>query len=325
MLTEVVKNIYKQVVPLPNNPLREINVYFILGEKLGEKNLMIDTGFNRPECEEALKNAVTELGIEEYDVFISHLHSDHCGLISKFAKSGCKILAGETEGEMINFESGNLYWRMLDDLFIKFGFPKAQFGRNTDIHPGRKYCNTEKVNFTYVDEGDVLEYGGYHFQPILTPGHTPGHMCLYDAEKKVLFCGDHVLGTITPNICIELGVENPLQDYLSSLKKIDALDVDVVLTSHGTMIQDVHTRIQELFQHHEARLAEVKNILTDEWKTAYMVAQHMTWEIMCKDWESFPAPQKWFATGEAISHLQYLYLSGIILREERNGIYYYKK
>ena len=234
MLTEVVKNIYKQVVPLPNNPLREINVYFILGEK----NLMIDTGFNRPECEEALKNAVTELGIEEYDVFISHLHSDHCGLISKFAKSGCKILAGETEGEMINFESGNLYWRMLDDLFIKFGFPKAQFGRNTDIHPGRKYCNTEKVNFTYVDEGDVLEYGGYHFQPILTPGHTPGHMCLYDAEKKVLFCGDHVLGTITPNICIELGVENPLQDYLSSLKKIDALDVDVVLTSHGTMIQD---------------------------------------------------------------------------------------
>ena len=82
---------------------------------------------------------------------------------------------------MINFESGNLYWRMLDDLFIKFGFPKAQFGRNTDIHPGRKYCNTEKVNFTYVDEGDVLEYGGYHFQPILTPGHTPGHMCLYDA------------------------------------------------------------------------------------------------------------------------------------------------
>ena len=104
-----------------------------------------------------------------------------------------------------------------------------------------------------------------------------------------MFCGDHVLGTITPNICIELGVENPLQDYLSSLKKIDALDVDVVLTSHGTMIQDVHTRIQELFQHHEARLAEVKNILTNEWKTAYMVAQDMTWEIMCKDWESFPA------------------------------------
>ena len=102
----------------------------------------------------------------------------------------------------------------------------------------------------------MLEYGGYHFQPILTPGHTPGHMCLYDAEKKVLFCGDHILGTITPNICIELGVENPLEDYLNSLKKIDALDV---------------------------------------------------------------------ATGEAISHLQYLYLSGIILREERNGIYYYKK
>ena len=106
----------------------------------------------------------------------------------------------------------------------KYGFPKADFGRNTDIHPGRKYCQDKRVDFTYVNDGDVLHYGGYHLQMVETPGHTPGHMCLYDADKKILFCGDHILGTITPNICIELSTENPLNDYLESLKKVEQLD-----------------------------------------------------------------------------------------------------
>lgn len=319
MLTKVAENVYKKTVPLPNNPLREINAYLITGEK----NLLIDTGFNRPECEEALQSAFRELGIEKTDVFITHLHSDHCGLIGRFDKG--TLYAGETDGELINFEAGNLYWRMLDDLFIKYGFPKADFGRNTDIHPGRKYCHDVRVDFTYVKEGDVLHYGGYHLQAVATPGHTPGHMCLYDAEKKILFCGDHILGTITPNICIELCTENPLGEYLESLKKVRELDVRLLLTAHGTPVEDMYARIEELLRHHEERLEEVLRILGGEWKTAYTVAQDMTWEIDCKNWDEFPAPQKWFATGEAVSHLQYLYALGRVRREEQNGIYRYKK
>ena len=149
MLTKITDTIYKQVVPLPNNPLREINAYLIVGEK----NLLIDTGFNRPECEAALQSAFDELGIEDTDLFITHLHSDHCGLVPKFATKNSTIYASETDGELINFEVGNLYWRILDDLFIKYGFPKADFGRNTDIHPGRKYCHESRVDFTYVEEG----------------------------------------------------------------------------------------------------------------------------------------------------------------------------
>ncbi len=320
MLTKIAENIYRKVIPLPNNPLRELNAYIITGKK----NLLIDTGFNRPECMEALKDAFVELDILETDLFITHLHSDHCGLICKFAKNGDHIFSGETDGELINFEAGNLYWKMLDDLFIKYGFPKADFGRNTDIHPGRKYCHEGRVDFTYLSEGDVLNYGGYELQVIETPGHTPGHICLYDADKKILFCGDHILGTITPNICIELGVDNPLKDYLDSLKKVERLDVELLLTAHGTPVETMYARIKELYRHHEERLAEVIHILGEEWKTAYTVAADMTWEIDCKNWNDFPAPQKWFATGEAISHLQYLFFSDKIDREEKNGVYYYK-
>lgn len=320
MLTKIADNLYKKVVPLPNNPLREINAYIITGER----NLLIDTGFNRPECEEALRDAFRELGIDGADLFITHLHSDHCGLAGKIASENSIIYSGETDGELINFEAGNLYWRMLDDLFIKYGFPKADFGRNTDIHPGRKYCHKERFDFTYVAEGDVLKYGGYNLKPVLTPGHTPGHMCLYDEGKKILFCGDLILGTITPNICIELSMENPLKEYLNSLKKVEELDVKLLLTAHGTPVENMYLRINELYKHHKDRLDEVKGILGDQWKTGYTVAGDMTWEIDCKNWDDFPAPQKWFATGEAIAHLQYLYFAGEILREEKDGIYYYK-
>ena len=325
MLTKIADNIYKKVVPLPNNPLREINAYIITGEKPGDKSLLIDTGFNRPECEEALQSAFDELKIDKVDVFITHLHSDHCGLVPKFAKKDSIIYSGETDGELMNFEAGNLYWAILDDMFLKFGFPKAEFGRNTDIPPGRKYVHDSKIDFTYVNEGDVLEYGGYRLKAILTPGHTPGHMCLYDEVKKIFFCGDHILGTITPNITIELGADNPLQSYLDSLAKVEKLDVDLLLTAHGTPVEDMYARIKELYKHHEDRLAEAEYILGDEWKTPYEVARDMTWEIDCRNWDEFPAPQKWFATGEAISHLQYMYYSGRILCDEIDDIYHYHK
>ena len=90
--------------------------------------LYTSTGFNRPECEEALQSAFDELKIDKVDVFITHLHSDHCGLVPKFAKKDSIIYSGETDGELMNFEAGNLYWAILDDMFLKFGFPKAEFG-----------------------------------------------------------------------------------------------------------------------------------------------------------------------------------------------------
>lgn len=84
-------------------------------------------------------------------------------------------------------------------------------------------------------------------------------------------------------------------------------------------MEDMYGRIRELIKHHEERLAEALYILGNEWKTAYMVARDMTWEIDCKNWNEFPKPQQWFATGEAIAHLQYLHYQGKALRrKERN-------
>lgn len=319
MLVKVAKNIYKNTAPLPENPLKEINIYIITGEK----NLVIDTGFNRKECEDSLKDAFEELGIKSADLFITHLHADHCGLAHKFQESGSKIYASKIDGDIINAVIGNRYWNDIEEIFIKYGFPRAKAGKNTDYHPGKKYCNEDEIKFTYVKEGDILEYGGYKFKVIETPGHTAGHVSLYDENEKILLCGDHILGNITPNICIEVNFDNPLQSYFKSLEKVKNLDIKLLLTAHREMVNNVYDRIEELFNHHNDRLAEVMKIVRRGEKTAYTVAQDMTWDIRCKNWNEFPLPQKWFATGEAIAHLQYLYSIGKLDRNEKNGVYSY--
>ena len=60
-----------------------------------------------------------------------------------------------------------------------------------------------------------------------TPGHSPGHLCFYEREKRVILTGDHVLPTITPNVSLhpqQMG--NPLGDYLASLRRLEPLEVD---------------------------------------------------------------------------------------------------
>jgi len=67
--------------------------------------------------------------------------------------------------------------------------------------------------------------------------------------------------------------------------------------------------------HHQKRLDEIIAILRKGRKNAFQVASQMTWDVNYDSWELFPVSQKWFATGEAISHLKYLEEKGVIHKE----------
>ena len=121
---------------------------------------------------------------------------------------------------------------------------------------------------------------------------------------------------ITPNIQCWSDEQNPLQDYLASLDKVNDMEIDLVLPGHRRLITDHKTRIAELKEHHERRLKEVLSILENDPRTAFQVATRMTWDLDCHSWEEFPRAQKWFATGEAIAHLRYLERRGFIVRKD---------
>jgi glyoxylase-like metal-dependent hydrolase (beta-lactamase superfamily II) len=160
---------------------------------------------------------------------------------------------------------------------------------------------------------------------IETPGHTRGHLCLYDHKHKLLFSGDHVLKDITPNISRWFRDEkNPLGEYLKSLDKVAGLNVNLVLPGHRSIFSNLKERIEELHRHHRQRLDEVLEILSKGEKDAYQVAQLMTWDLTYPTWTGFPVAQKWFATGEALAHLSYLEEQGLVRLREQNGkcVYY---
>jgi len=79
------------------------------------------------------------------------------------------------------------------------------------------------------------------------------------------------------------------------------------------VIRDVAGRIRQLEDHHLARIDEVIALLDDRPRSAYEIASKMTWDIDLDDWERFPVAQKWFATGEASSHLEHLRALGRIV------------
>lgn len=141
-----------------------------------------------------------------------------------------------------------------------------------------------------------------------------------------MFLGDHVLFDITPNVINWEGVEDALGYYINSLRKIMNYEVTTALPSHRTTGNlTMRERAEQIIEHHKHRLDETENIIRDTANlNAYEIAGLMKWRIRAKNWEEFPPGQKWFAMGEAMSHLDYLLGREHIVRSAgSDGIYTY--
>jgi glyoxylase-like metal-dependent hydrolase (beta-lactamase superfamily II) len=313
MVDEILANLYKIEIPLPKNPLKTLNSYVI---RNSERNLIVDTGWNREECMNAMQAGLRELGIDlrKADFFITHLHADHLGLASKLITNTSTIYFNQPDAD--RFNSGI----QLDDFIIFArlnGYPEDELKEALHSHPGFKFRSKGNLVFHILKEGDHISIGDYVFNCVGTPGHTRGHMCLYEPSKKIFVAGDHILNDITPNIQLWSDDWNPLKEYLASLDKVYELDIELVLPGHRTIFRNSKERIQELKDHHRKRLDEIISILKKGRKNAFQVASQMSWDIIYDSWDLFPITQKWFAVGEAISHLKYLEEKGMIRREMR--------
>jgi glyoxylase-like metal-dependent hydrolase (beta-lactamase superfamily II) len=310
MCEELLPDLFQLKIPLPDSPLKYLNSYVVKGP---DRSLIIDTGLNRKECLDAMQAGLRTLGIdlEAADIFITHLHADHFGLVTKLATDSTQVYFSRPEKELI--ES----WEGFDAMLIyagQNGFPENELQAALDKHPGAKYGSEWMPEMKLLEDGDEIRAGEYAFRCVATPGHTMGHICLYEPEKNILVAGDHILIDITPNIQCWSDTQNPLKHYLSSLDKVYDLKVHLTLPGHRRLIHDHQTRIEDLKRHHFDRLSEVLSILKRGPLNAFQVASRMTWDIDSESWDQFPVAQKWFATGEAISHLRYLEEDGKLTR-----------
>ena len=316
MFFEELPGLFRIEVPLPGSPLKQLNAYLVKGH---DRHLLVDNGFNMAECEQALRQALQELDapLEKLDFFLTHLHSDHNGLTSVLRTPEARIFCSEKDGNHINrfIEDEHVWTNMMRGLG-KHGFPDGALDELLRSHPGKIYASPEPLPITPVIDGQLVTYGNYIFMVIDVPGHTPGHVALFDPQRRFLICGDHVLGSITPNITAWADVEDSLGDYLRSLDKILRLPVQQSYPGHRSIIPDTHVRVRQLHNHHERRLSEVLAIVGKLGRASgFAVAARMHWALR-GTWESYRVQQQCFAVGEAVAHLDHLVMLGRMQRIE---------
>lgn len=316
--------IYRIRVDLPDNPLRWLNVYVL---RSGGRSLVVDTGFNRPECRQSLWRGLEELGLdlENTALFLTHLHSDHVGLVWDFVERKIPVYMGRREHNFYDGLVRRTEGMPLDEQFAAEGFPPEQLALQATGNQGRAYAPRPGFPVCDVEDGEVLSLGEIPVKAICTPGHTPGHMVLYLPEQQILFSGDHVLFDITPNISVWPGVDHPLEDYLASLRSIRSLPVRLTLPAHRGGGEGLEERVDQLLDHHRQRLEEIQAaVAARPGSTAYEIAGRISWSARGLGWAQFPPHQRWFAMGETLAHLHLLADRGQLAGREEEGVIRYE-
>lgn len=153
-------------------------------------------------------------------------------------------------------------------------------------------------------DGLSLEIGGRTWRCLAGYGHSPEHIALHNERDGLLISGDMLLPSISTNVSVyEMEPEgDPLGLFLASIEKMLALPADTLaLPSHGRPFTGIHARIRQLRQHHADRLAEVMQAC----RLAPSSAADML-AVLFK--RPLDLHQTTFAMGEAIAHLNHLWL-----------------
>src|SRR5258708_28581701 len=111
--------------------------------------------------------------------------------------------------------------------------------------------------FRRLIAGELLRIGGRTFEVLSGGGHAPEQVMLFCPAENLLLCADQVLARISPNISVQaMDPEgDPLGIYLRSLASLkrDMPEGVLVLPGHNMPFVGLHTRVDELAAHHEAR------------------------------------------------------------------------
>ena len=299
-------------VPIPHNPLRYTLSYAFAD---ASTVVLVDPGWDSADGRDALKAGLAAAGVDVTDVtgvVVTHVHPDHHGL-----SAWLRDEAGAWVG-MHPLEASTLPARLWGDSgpgadqgwLVRAGVPATEVDilavDGERLAPLLLMAEPDRL----IDDGSVLPLPGRTVRAVWTPGHTPGHLCLHDAEAGVLLTGDHLLPRISPNIGAHGEDDDPLGDYLVSLSKATAFSADEALPAHEHRFRGIGVRAQALIAHHDERNAEVLRAaaqLADP--TAWAIAATLTWS---RGWDALSGLLRRMALAETVAHLHHLAATGAV-------------
>ncbi|MFH1003785.1 MAG: MBL fold metallo-hydrolase [Chloroflexota bacterium] len=331
-MTEIIPGIHRLVLPMPaDSSLGHVNVYLMPGDG---QCLLVDTGWNTDQAFAALQEQMAAIGVRPADItgiIITHIHPDHYGLAGRLKKLSPARLA------MHRLEKANIRARYIDmdellqqiERWLRLnGAPPDELPHLGGASVGVRQFVAPAQPDTLLEDGQTVTSGKFRFRVIWTPGHSRGHLALYEPEQKILISGDHILPRITPNIGLHpQSTANPLDDYLKSLARLKTLPVDRVLPGHEIPFTGLARRITELEEHHLQRHREILAALEHQPRTAYQIATEITWasDTGRRPWAELSYLDRRLAVVEALAHLEFLRQEGRLDKSTRNDVVYYRR
>ncbi|HOB65116.1 MBL fold metallo-hydrolase [Ottowia sp.] len=307
--------------------LDHINLWLLRDHIDGREGwTVIDTCIDHPEARAAWEDvfATALEGLPILRVLVTHMHPDHVGLAHWLCErwsaplwmSGTDYMAARYACQVVNSFGGD----RLADYFFSHGMTDA--GDLDQIRHRKSYYRNlvpaMPPSYARLRDGQTLTIGGQAWRCIAGHGHAPEHMALYCEAAGILISGDMVLPRISTNVSVyEMEPEaDALTLFLDSIDRFLPLPADTLaLPSHGKPFTGLHTRIQQLHDHHRDRLAEVMEAAQARPVSAYDVLP-----VLFK--RPLDLHQTTFALGEAVAHLHRLWFAGRLRRaRDAQGIW----
>lgn len=317
-LLEVAPGIFWLRMPLPFD-LDHINLYLLEDQQNGQDGYaVIDTGIGSQKTQELWDVLLETLGKPITKVIVTHLHPDHIGmagyLVEKFRVPFYMSQVEYFTARALSAGArGASDWQD-DEYLVRCGMSddyvnKAKAHRKS----GKGLAQVIRpipIQFCRLQAGDNLRIGDHDWQVYIGRGHSPEHVCLFNADTNILISGDHVLPGISPNIGVYSTEPdaNSLKLYLDTLPQFIQLPENtLVLPSHKQPFYGLHSRVNELISHHHVHLHNLRDFCV-QGKT---IAQCLP--VLFK--RKLSSNNLFFAIAEAFSHLNYLYFAGECSRE----------
>jgi glyoxylase-like metal-dependent hydrolase (beta-lactamase superfamily II) len=242
----VLPGVFRLRLPLPWPGVPHGNAWAVAA---GDGIVLFDTGIHAPgslaQLERAL--AMCNLRLENVRLLVcTHAHSDHYGQAATIVqRTGCELWMHPNYEHMSRWaeDSDAAIARRLE-IARQSGVPEEPLRRYATergshdsgiagiVKPDRALLPGVTIS-TDLGEWSVHE----------TPGHAPSHVCLFQAERRLLISGDHLLGRIS--LYFDYGYSpDPVGEFVRSLDVVEALDARLCLPGHGRTFTDVHAHIE---------------------------------------------------------------------------------
>ncbi|MFX1275764.1 MAG: MBL fold metallo-hydrolase [Promethearchaeota archaeon] len=330
-----IEDVYRIKIDVPF-AVRYVCVYLF---DVDDKKVLIDAGLNMGKWDEVFYSLLEDLKLTISDIdycIVTHRHIDHVGLIKSFKRKNpnIQILMHDITEQNLKWESDGSNHETIDKiakesskLLIKYGMPEVferrMFNMISMWAKMTRYQKPDKV----LQNGDEIIFPTNKLKTIWTPGHSMGHICIFDNNKKYLYSGDHILSRITPHIgnflinpdlkvkC-DIDFNDILAHYLKSLDVISDLNPKIIFPAHQDVIYNPQERINEIKLHHEKRLKEISSLIENKPMTPFEISKiHFG--------EDLDDINSYLALSEVLGHLIYLENQEKVTRIERDEKFYF--